>query len=167
MKLFTSFVVMVVLASTAAHAQSNTSPSNTVHMMMMPATVAGSADIEAGAITQGIEKSLRAAQSRSATQRAAAYANLCIGYAKQANYADALIYCDKAVDEKRFEAIAHVNRGAVHYLMGNYTNSVSDLERALALNNTVVEAKKNLARAERSYAALNQGRQNLAEVPQK
>ncbi len=162
MKLCTSLLVMALIAaaSTAAHAQSNT-----VHMIMVPTTVAGSADIENGAVNMGIEKSLRAAQSRSPSQRAAAYTNLCIGYAKQADYASAITYCDKAVDEKRFNAIAHVNRGAVHYLMGNYTNSVSDSERALDLNHTVVEAKKNLARAERSYASLSQGRQNLAEVP--
>jgi|GEM_PF-6111811 len=155
-----SAAVLALCAGTA------TARDNVIHMMTMPTTARGTAEIEMGEIDSAIRKSLSAANSAWPTYRAAAFANLCIGYAKQGEYATALEYCDKSVAEERSTWIALINRGAVHYLLGNYTSSVTDLQRALELRGGVMEARNNLARAERSYASLG-GNQNLAENPAK
>jgi len=135
---------------------------NKLYMMMTPNEVRGTREIELGNIDQGVRKSLLAINASAASQRVAAFTNLCIGYAKQGDLMAALEYCDKAVAEDRFADVAYTNRGAVHYLLGNYTNSVMDLRQALDLRADTMEARKNLQRAERGYASL-QGNQNLAQ----
>jgi tetratricopeptide (TPR) repeat protein len=149
----------VALAATSAVAGDNV-----IHMMTLPTDVRGTLEIETGEIERGIAKSLTAVESPRPSIRSAALANLCIGYAKQGEYAMALEYCDKGVDEGRYTWMALINRGAVHYLLGNYTSSVTDLRRARDIRSTAMEAKNNLARAERSYASLG-GNQNLAQNP--
>lgn len=160
------FVTLISAAAFMMTANVSVAKDNTLHMMTTPNEVFGTVDIEKGNIDRGIRRSLMETDSRTANRRVAAYSNLCIGYAKQGEYAVALEYCDKAVNEDRFAAITHVNRGAVHYMMGNYTRSVIDLQKARDLAPRTKEARNNLALAERSYAAL-QGNQSLAQDTQR
>jgi tetratricopeptide (TPR) repeat protein len=139
---------------------------NVVHMMTAPTAVRGTLEIENGQYDKAIQESLKVVGSSSPRTRAAAFANLCIGHAQRGEYAKALEFCDLGVAEDRYATIAYVNRGAVHYLLGNHTNSIADLEQALQRNSYLTEARNNLARAERGHAALG-GRQNLAQTPSK
>jgi tetratricopeptide (TPR) repeat protein len=158
----TLLTTALLLSGLALSSATTLAKDNVIHMMTMPTAVRGTDDIESGNITAAILKSERETQSSLTTRRAAAFTNLCIGHAKRGDLATALEYCDQSVDQGRDLWMAYVNRGAVHYLMGNYSNSVSDLERAKALRSTAIEVRGNLARATRSYAAA-QGNQNLAQ----
>ncbi len=156
----------IVMGTIALMATTAMARDNVIHMMTLPTEVRGTAEIENGDTSAGIAKSLGAVNSPRAAVRAAAFANLCIGYAQQGEYAEALEYCDKSVDENTHVWKALVNRGAVNYLLGNYTSSVNDLRRAVDLRANLTEARNNLARAERSYASLGSN-QNLAQTPAK
>ncbi|MDX2144531.1 MAG: hypothetical protein SFV19_14330 [Rhodospirillaceae bacterium] len=142
----------LLFGNTAAFAKNNV-----VHMMTTPNTIRGTVAIEDGHYDKAIRESLRAVDSESARTRAAAFANLCIAHAKQGQYAKALEYCDLGVAEGVYPWIARVNRGAVHYLLGNHTNSIADLGQALDQRPYLMEARNNLARAERAYAVLSGG----------
>jgi len=161
-KMRTLLTSAVLLSGLALGSTTTLAKDNVIHMMTMPTAVRGTEDIERGNIAAAIRKSERETESTLASRRAAAFTNLCIGHAKRGDLATALEYCDQSVDQGRDLWMAYVNRGAVHYLMGNYSSSVSDLERAKALRSTATEVRNNLARAGRSYAAA-QGNQNLAQ----
>jgi tetratricopeptide (TPR) repeat protein len=162
----TSFLTATVVLGVTLCALPASAKDNVIHMMTMPTTVRGTVEIETGDIKAAIRKSLSESKSSRPHYRAAAFTNLCIGYAKLGEYATALEYCDKSVTEERNTWIALINRGAVQYLLGNYTSSVVDLQRALELRSGVRETRNNLARAKRSYASLA-GNQSIAENPAK
>ena len=83
-------VLAAVLTTSLFSSLSAAAGENRVYMMTALTEVSGTRDIEAGAADRGILRSLTAINSASADRRAAAYANLCIGYALQGKYDEAL-----------------------------------------------------------------------------
>lgn len=168
-RLGTAVLMAVTLFGVAAGAADQAH----VHMMTAPNEVPGTRQIEAAAagdrrdtlLDLGLERSRAFAKiARMSENRAAAFANLCIGHALKGEFALAQTYCDRAVAEPRHAAISHVNRGALNILIGNEAEAVADLERALAINPRLAEARANLARAQVKLAAA-QARQSVAEMP--
>lgn len=93
----------------------------------------------------------------SQTDRAAAYANLCAGYAALKKYERALENCAQslALDENNWRAWQ--NRAASHLGLGKIEESIRDIQRGLQINPDSEILQKTLAIA-RDYEKLRQER---------
>jgi tetratricopeptide (TPR) repeat protein len=89
--------------------------------------------------------------------RAAAFANLCAGYAALKKYERALESCDQsiAIDEDNWRAWQ--NRAAANLGLGRIEESLKDIQRGLQLNPDSQDLQKTLAIA-RGYEKLQQER---------
>ena len=89
--------------------------------------------------------------------RAAAYANLCAGYAAMRKYERALENCDQsiALDEGNWRAWQ--NRAAAHLGLGKVEESILDVQRGLRIKPDSEDLQKTLAIA-RGYEKLRQER---------
>ena len=93
----------------------------------------------------------------SQTDRAAAYANLCAGYAALKKYQRALENCDQSLAIHDGNWRAWQNRAAAHLGLGQIEESLRDIERGLQLNPDSQDLQKTLAIA-RDYEKLQQER---------
>jgi tetratricopeptide (TPR) repeat protein len=93
----------------------------------------------------------------SQTDRAAAYANLCAGYAAMKKYERALENCDQSLAIYDGNWRAWQNRAAAHLGLGQIEESLRDIERGLQLNPDSEDLQKTLAIA-RDYERLQQER---------
>lgn len=118
----------------------------------------GAAAMSAGDWERGVQLTqmgLNTALSES--DRAAAYANLCGGYAALKKYDRALENCDQslALDENNWRAWQ--NRAAAHLGLGKIEESIRDIQRGLQINPDSEELQKTLAIV-RDYEKLQQER---------
>jgi DnaJ homolog subfamily C member 7 len=93
----------------------------------------------------------------SENDRAAAYANLCAGYAAMRQYERALENCNQsiALDEGNWRAWQ--NRAAAHLGLGQIEESIRDIQRGLQINPESEDLQKTLAIA-RGYEKLKEER---------
>ncbi len=153
------YLTFIYAAAIAATFASPTLAADRFYMMTTETEVSGTRELESGAATRAIARSLPVAnQAARADKRAAALANLCIGHAVRREYGQALPYCEQAVSLDETDAALLVNRGVVRYFTGQREAGVEDFERALALDPRTYQARANLAEAREN--------RQLAENPQ-
>lgn len=99
----------------------------------------------------------------SQSDRAAAYANLCAGYAALKKFERALENCDQSLSLDENNWRAWQNRAAAHLGLGKIEESIRDIQRGLQINPDSEDLQKTLAIA-RDYERLQQERlRNLLE----
>lgn len=140
--------LVIVYAALAATLASPVLAAERFYMMTTETEVSGTRELERGAVTRAIARSLPvAAQAARADKRAAALANLCIGHAVRREYDRALSHCEQAVSLDDTDAALLVNRGVVRYFAGQREAGISDFERALTLEPRAFQARANLTKA--------------------
>jgi tetratricopeptide (TPR) repeat protein len=151
------FAAGASLLSAAARTEPSPAHANTViganAMLSDGAAAMMSGDWERGVeLTQmGLNGAL------SQTDRAAAYANLCAGYAALKKYERALENCDQSLAIYDGNWRAWQNRAAAHLGLGKIEESLRDIQRGLQLNPDSEDLQKTLAIA-RDHEKLQQER---------
>ena len=118
----------------------------------------GAAALTSGDWERGVQLTqMGLAATLSESDRAAAYSNLCAGYAALKKYERALENCDQSVAIDANNWRAWQNRAAAHLGLGKIEESIRDIQRGLQLNPDSDDLQKTLAIA-RSYEKLHQER---------
>lgn len=86
-------------------------------------------------------------------RKAVAANNLCITHDYAENYAAALDACTAALNADGSYWQAYVNRGNVHYRIGDYEAAEADYRKALALNEDEPAIRENLKLVNRLTAS--------------
>lgn len=148
---------VLAMSSLPAVAESQEARSNTVLganvMLSDGATALQNGDWERG--IQLTQMGLSTAVSQE--DRAAAFANLCAGFAALKKYQRALENCDQSLAIFEGNWRAWQNRAAAHLGMGKIEDSLRDVQRGLQLNPDSEALQKTLAIA-RGYEKLQQER---------
>jgi tetratricopeptide (TPR) repeat protein len=122
------------------------------YMMTTDLEVSGTRELETGSPARAIMRSAPiAAAAGTSGKRVAALTNLCIGYTLRGEYAQALSYCDRAVDLDGADVALLVNRGVVRTFTGQRDAGIEDFERALALDPRTYQARANLVTAREKH----------------
>jgi tetratricopeptide (TPR) repeat protein len=152
-----AFAATASLLNTAAWSEPPAAQANTViganAMLSDGAAAMMSGDWERGVLLT--QMGLNTALSQ--TDRAAAYANLCAGYAAMKKYERALENCDQSLAIYDGNWRAWQNRAAAHLGLGKIEESLQDIQRGLELNPDSQDLQKTLAIA-RDYEKLQQER---------
>lgn len=118
----------------------------------------GAAALMSGQWERGVQLTqLGLSAALSAEDRAAAFANLCAGYAALKRYQRALENCDQSVALSEGNWRAWQNRAAANLGLGRIEESMRDIQRGLQLNPDSDALQKTLAIA-RGYEKLQQER---------
>jgi len=150
-------IICGTIALLALAAATEVSAAETRFYMMTTVTpVDGTRDLEAGAPSRAIARSLPIArESRRTDRQTAALTNLCIGHALRREYDVALDYCEQAVSVADDDAAAAlVNRGVVRTLVGDAAGGAQDFEQAALLDPGAFQARANLRTALRAQPQL-------------
>ena len=97
----------------------------------------------AGDAEEGVRLTLAGLRyAKGARERHTAWSNLCAGYVMLEDYAAALGYCDRVLDENDQHWRAYSNRALTYIKLKRYEEAQHDLERAetLAPNSRTVKA---------------------------
>jgi tetratricopeptide (TPR) repeat protein len=124
----------------------------------------GAAALVSGDWQRGLELTrMGLTQAVSQQDRAAGLANMCAGHAALRQFDQGLEYCNQSLAIAEDNWRAWQNRAACHLGLGRIEESLSDLQRGLALNPHSDALQKTLAIA-REYEKQQQERlQNLLE----
>ncbi|MGH8174936.1 MAG: tetratricopeptide repeat protein [Steroidobacter sp.] len=118
----------------------------------------GAAALMSGEWERGVQLTRLGLDSAlSQSDRAAAYANLCAGYAALKKYQRALENCDQSLAIYDGNWRAWQNRAAAHLGLGKVDESMRDIQRGLQINPDSQDLQKTLAIA-RDYERLQQER---------
>ena len=145
--------VLLAGSSGAAPAENLPAPENQAATVIGPNTALadGAAALMSGNWQRGIdltESGISSVLSRE--DRAAAYANLCAGYAGLKQYAKALELCNQSLQLDESNWRAWQNRAASNLGLGKIEESLRDIEHGLQLNPDSDALQKTLAIA-RNY----------------
>jgi hypothetical protein len=122
-------ILMTVPASQALAA--DTTVGSQLMVKTSVAEVIGVREIESGNLKQGIRKSEAAlAKSSSMFLRKPLLDNLCVANLAISNMEQANQYCNAAVNTGKASVISYNNRAVMHYVLGNVTASLEDLDEA-------------------------------------
>lgn len=133
----TTLIALALVAGTAATAEAQTcdaEPQFAAHRTANSNVRAQFSAVERGEWRQALHFGREATTSgTSSGNKAAAFTNLCIVYAQTGETADAIGACDAAIELRPNAWRAYNNRGAAHWLAGDYAAASADFSRASAL----------------------------------
>ena len=129
-----SFMVVLMGASSFALAMDNSATSSTV-IGSNVLLVEGANALNSGDWKRGIQLTeFGLATAVSQDDRAAAFANLCAGYAALKEFDKALALCDRSIELQNYNWRTWQNRAACHLGLGKIEESLEDVQRGLELN---------------------------------
>jgi len=127
-------MVLTMGASSFALAMDNTATSSTV-IGSNVLLVEGANALNSGDWKRGIQLTeFGLASAVSQDDRAAAFANLCAGYAALKEFDKALALCDRSIELQNYNWRTWQNRAACHLGLGKIEESLADVQRGLELN---------------------------------
>ena len=132
--LLTVIVLTMSGASGYAVAMDNTATSSTV-IGSNVLLVEGANALNSGDWKRGIQLTeFGLATAVSQDDRAAAFANLCAGYAALKEFDKALALCNRSIELQDYNWRTWQNRAACHLGLGKIEESLDDVQRGLELN---------------------------------
>ena len=116
----------------------------------------GTASVAAGEYQKGIDRLERMVNvvGNSHKMRATAFTDLCVAQTMEGNLEVAQDFCNRAVETGWDQGTALNNRGVLNVAKGDYYAARADFEQSMQYRDARAIAKRNLARAETSIAAL-------------
>ena len=116
----------------------------------------GTANVAAGESRKGIDRLERMANvvGNSHKMRATAFTDLCVAHTMEGNLEAAQDFCNRAVETGWDQGTALNNRGVLNVARGDYYAARADFEQSMQYRDARAIAKRNLARADTSIAAL-------------
>lgn len=133
----TPFIALALMAGTAAAAEAQTcdaEPQFAAHRTANSNVRAQYTAVQRSEWRQATHFGREATESGAAPgHKAAAFTNLCIVYAQTGEAEQAILACDAAIEIRPNAWRAYNNRGAAHWLAGDYAAASADFARAAEL----------------------------------
>ena len=162
-KISSTFIVVIalsVMGITSASAES-------WELRTAAEEVNGTRDLEAGNIDKSIRVLERSYRSTPYDLKGAVLTNLCVAHTLKRDFETAMDYCERAAERGNGSREAFNNRGVLNAMLGNYSQAVSDFQKAGCLhecpsdlsnqgNGRMDVAQRNLDRAQTHLANQSQ-----------
>jgi tetratricopeptide (TPR) repeat protein len=153
-----SAMLAVVAAANGAIVPAQDVPQNqsaTVIGPTNPQLSEGAAALDAGRVEEGIRLTLEGLKLPAEVRdKAAAYSNLCAGYAMLKKWDEALGYCNTSLSMDRNNWRTFNNRAAVYVGKGEYEHAMADLRAGLEIapnSHTLLESLRIVQQNKRLY----------------
>jgi tetratricopeptide (TPR) repeat protein len=128
--MFRALMILSSFLAVAAHAQNSTVLGNDNQLL-----AEGSASLAAGRYEEGLRLTLAGLERpNNPNDEAAAYSNLCAGYAALKRWPEALPHCNRSLELDRHNWRTYNNRAAVFVGLKLYDLAVTDVNSGLALD---------------------------------